>query len=225
MKAVLSQRGFDADTMADTYDNKINRSSTSCKVTINEMLENNMKNYFNKMRPKFGMKNYEIKDNMHREPYYKIDKIAISKKDKADGVFDQYVKMKSFVPPAKYDMAIDWTKNFDKRGKFLKGDKISYISSILMEGKKRPSPAPTSYNHKEYIGKNISTNRKDSTSEKICGFIEQAKWQGIQTAKINHTSSYSVTDVNSRPAKIWKESEKSNDKRLDKIVKDKTKPA
>jgi len=34
-----------------------------------------------------------------------------------------------------------------------------------------------------------------------------------------------VVDVSSRPAKIFKESEKSTDKRLDKIVKDKTKPA
>lgn len=170
------------------------------------------------------MKNYEIKDNMHREPYYRIDKIAIAKKDKPDGVFDQYVKMKSFVPAAKYDMTIDWTKNFEKRGKFLKGEKITYIGSILNDGKKRPKPAPTSYNHKEYIGKNIPKG-KDAQAEKMCGFIEEAKWKGLQTAKINYTSNYSVVDINSRPAKIFKENEKSMDKRLDKIVKDKTKPA
>lgn len=34
-----------------------------------------------------------------------------------------------------------------------------------------------------------------------------------------------MVDLNSRPARIWKESEKSTDKRLDKIVRDKTKPA
>jgi hypothetical protein len=34
-----------------------------------------------------------------------------------------------------------------------------------------------------------------------------------------------VIDLNSRPVKIFKESEKSTDKRIDKIVKDKTKPA
>jgi hypothetical protein len=161
---------------------------------------------------------------MLKEPFYKIDKIAVSKKDKPDGVFDQYIKMKAFVPAAKYDMICDWTKNFDKRGKFPKGTKVSYIDEILIEGKKRPMPAPTSYKHKEYIGQNIS-RVKDSTSEKMCGFIEQAKWQGIQTAKVNHNASYSVVDVSARPVKIWKESEKSIDKRLDKIVKDKTKPA
>lgn len=117
-----------------------------------------MKNYFNKMRPKFGMKNYEVKDNMHKEPYFKIDKIAINKKDKPDGHFDNYVKMKSFVPPAKYDLIQDWTKNFEKRGKFLKGQKISFVDLIMIDGKKRPKPAPTSYKHKEYIGKGISTN-------------------------------------------------------------------
>jgi len=59
----------------------------------------------------------------------------------------------------------------------------------------------------------------------MCGFIEEAKWHGLQTAKINHTSNYSVLDTYNRPVKIWKESEKSTDKRIDKIVKDKTKPA
>lgn len=175
VKAILSQRGFgETSTMAETQNEyKMNRSSTSCKVTINEMLESNMKSYFNKMRPKFGMKNYEIKDNMHKEPYFKIDKIAVNKTDKKDGVFDQYVKLKSGVPPAKYDMIQDWTKNFDKRGKFLKAQKISFVDSIMIDGKKRPKPAPGLYKHKEYIGKNISTNKKSSgTSEKMCGFIE-----------------------------------------------------
>lgn len=166
--------------MAETQDNyKMNRSSTSCKVTVNEMMEANMKSYFNKMRPKFGIKNYEVKDNMHREPYFKIDKIAINKKDKPDGVFDQYVKLKSSVPPAKYDLIQDWSKNFEKRGKFLKAQKITYIESILIDGKKRPKPGPNTYKHQEYIGKGLSTNKKSSTSEKICGFIEQAKWQGL----------------------------------------------
>ena len=49
-KAVLSQRqhGLDIVTMADTNDYRRNRSSTSCKVTVNEMIESNMKDYFNK---------------------------------------------------------------------------------------------------------------------------------------------------------------------------------
>ena len=30
-----------------------------------------MKNTFNLTRPKFGIKSYEVADNMHYEPYYK----------------------------------------------------------------------------------------------------------------------------------------------------------
>lgn len=124
MKKILSQRGGEVDTLADTNDYAY-RTSTSLKksnnVTINEYLEHNMKSYFNKTRPKFGMRHYEVKSNMHKEPYYKIDAIAINKKDKPDGVFDRYVKMKSWIPPAKYDLIQDWSKNFEKRGKFLKG--------------------------------------------------------------------------------------------------------
>lgn len=74
------------------------------------------------MRPKFGIKNYEIYDRL-KEPAYKMDKNQL-KKDKPkkpDGVFDQYIKMKAFVPAAKYDMICDWTKNFDKRGVLPKG--------------------------------------------------------------------------------------------------------
>jgi hypothetical protein len=70
---VLSHRGVEDETMAETHDYKdyrMNRSYTSCKVTINEMLESNMKGYYNKLKPKFGMKNYDLKDNMHREPYF-----------------------------------------------------------------------------------------------------------------------------------------------------------
>lgn len=130
-----------------------------------------MKSYFNKTRPKFGIKNYELKDNMIKAPYYKIDAIAVNKKDKPDGVFDQYVKMKSGVPPAKYDILQDWAKNFEKRGKFLKGQKLTYIDDILIDGKKRPKPAPGLYKHKEYIGKDLGGGKK-ATSEKICGFIE-----------------------------------------------------
>tara|TARA_B110001450_G_C17619253_1_gene480502 strand:+ start:1106 stop:1426 length:321 start_codon:yes stop_codon:yes gene_type:complete len=37
--------------------------------------------------------------------------------------------------------------------------------------------------------------------------------------------SYKIPDANEKMARMWKESEKSTDKRIDKIVKDKTKPA
>jgi hypothetical protein len=114
--------------MANTTDYH-HRSNLSVqnKLSVNDVIENNMKNYFNKARPKFGIHHYEVMSNDHREPFYKIDKIAVSKNEKADGVFDKYVKLKSHVPAAKYNMTQDWTKNFGKRGAFLKGPKVTYI--------------------------------------------------------------------------------------------------
>lgn len=72
-------------------------------MTVNEVIQNQMKNYFNKMRPKFGIKNYDIKDNMHKEPYHKVKQISLSKNPNLNGVFDQYLKLKAQVPPAKYE--------------------------------------------------------------------------------------------------------------------------
>ena len=76
-------------------DQRMNKSNTSCKITVNEMISGNMKNYYNKQHPKFGIKNYEVKDNMNLEPYFKIEQILMSKNMKANGVFDQYLKLKS----------------------------------------------------------------------------------------------------------------------------------
>jgi hypothetical protein len=125
-----------------------------------------------------------------------------------DGAFDAYLKLKAQVPPAKYEELVDWsaTSTFNNRGKFQKAERITYLDSILREGKKRPRPAPTSYKYKEFFGKGVSLNKKGSTAEKICGFIEQAKWQGQQTAKLNHNKNYSMVDKSSRTAKIWKDS-------------------
>ena len=106
----------------------------------------------------------------------------------------------------------------------MKSERITYIDSILKEGKKRPRPAPTSYKFKEYMGKGITATKNSRTSEKICGFIEQAKWQGMQTCKINHTRNYSVTDKNERMTKFWPVSTKAV-QRGDKVTKDKDKPA
>ncbi len=39
------------------------------------MVESGNKQKFNLIQPKFGMKNYTIKDNMHIEPFYKVQNI------------------------------------------------------------------------------------------------------------------------------------------------------
>jgi len=48
-------------------------------------------------------------------------------------------------------MISDWSKNFAKRGKWLKGPKITFTESVMSENKKRPKPAPTAYTMKSGI--------------------------------------------------------------------------
>jgi len=85
-------------------------------------VESSMRLYFNKAKPKFGMSHYEIHDNMQKEPYFKIHKIAINKRDKPkDHFFDDYVKIHGPKPaPGKYKTEFNWTDNFKNKGKFFK---------------------------------------------------------------------------------------------------------
>ena len=66
--------------------NKFYRTKTAQKVIINSILQDKIENApigvdefinygmrstFNLVKPKFGLKNYVLHDNMHIEPYYK----------------------------------------------------------------------------------------------------------------------------------------------------------
>lgn len=67
--------------------------------------------------------------------------------------------------------------------------------------------------------------------QKFCGFIDSAVWTGNQTpfAQYDKNSSINYKQVDKKPrmAQIWKESDKAKvkDSRMEKLVKDKTKPA
>ena len=98
----------------------------------------------------------------------------------------------------------------------------------MIENKKRPKPAPGAYKFKEYVGKEggpTSSKTTNSCAEKICGFIEEAKWQSHQAPGTKYQKSFKIPDKNPKQAVMWKENEKSKDRRLDKIVRDKSKPA
>jgi hypothetical protein len=56
------------------------------------MIESNMKNFFNKTRPKFGLKNYSVADTTLKDAMFKIKSIAINKKDGKDSFTDIYTK-------------------------------------------------------------------------------------------------------------------------------------
>lgn len=64
-------------------------------------------------------------------------------------------------------------------------------------------------------------------SDKICGFIEAAKWQGGVAPGNKYKKSYSILDPKDKTAVIWKESEREKTKtnRFVKIQKIKDYPS
>ena len=110
-----------------------------------------------------------------KEPYYQIQKIAISKNLKSTGFMEQEVKRKKWVPPAQYNVLYDWTKT--KKGVMLKGPKVMFTQQIITDCKKRSVPAPGAYATHEFFGKRSRPlNPKEGSAEKFCGFIDQANW-------------------------------------------------
>jgi hypothetical protein len=67
------------------------------------MLQTAMKNTFNLSRPKFGIKSYEVSDNMLYEPYYRnnyknngVEMIWRKKDKKNDHPIDDIIKLNSW---------------------------------------------------------------------------------------------------------------------------------
>ena len=142
--------------------------SLDYKLQIRDMIE---------QEDQFGVKGYRCQDNMMKEPYFKIPKIAISKNLKAVGFIESEAKKKKWVPPAHYDILTDWTKT--KKGQFLKGPKVMFTQNIIQDCKKRGVPAPGAYATNEFFGKRSRPlNPKEGSSEKFCGFIDAASWRG-----------------------------------------------
>lgn len=141
-----------------------------------------MKNTYNLTKPKYGVKHYVCKDNMQREPYFKIHAIAVNKKDKkGDNFVDEHVAKMKWVPGYKYDLIQDWSNNFGKRGKFLKGPKVSFIDEINHQKKNKNKNHCYPIQEKDTGFAKAYATKKESCAknEKICEFIEQAKWQGM----------------------------------------------
>ena len=90
----------------------------------------------------------------------------------------------------------------------MKGPKVLFTESIISQSKKKGVPAPGAYKTHELFGKSSRPpNKIDSSEEKFCGFIEQAKWKGAQTPFAqwdkNGQISYRQVDKSPRIAKIW----------------------
>jgi hypothetical protein len=104
------------------------------------MLQTAMKNTFNLSRPKFGIKSYEVTDNMLYEPYYKnnyknngVEMIWRKKDKKTDHPIDDFTKLNSWQPPAKYDIITDWSKNNkdNKKNCFLKAPRTTSTQEVI----------------------------------------------------------------------------------------------
>ena len=98
---------------------------------------------------------------------------------------DAYSKSKAFIPGPKYETLIDWKTTLQNKGKFTKSPRITYTQSIIAECKLRETPGPGAYytkpkNEGPYKRDNKSPSASDK-SGKVCAFIEEAKFRGIQT--------------------------------------------
>ena len=60
--------------------------------------------------------------------------------------------------------------------------------------------------------------------EKNCEFVDEAKWQAGVAPGHKYDKKYNIPDPKPKIALMWKQNDKSNDKRIDKITKDKSKP-
>jgi hypothetical protein len=106
------------------------------------------------IQEKFGVEGYVCKDVSYmKEPLYNIQKICLSKNMKPSGFMDLEVKRKKWVPAANYEVIYDWNKINSKKGKFLKGPKVTYTDSIIHQSKRKNYPAPGAYKTNELFGK------------------------------------------------------------------------
>jgi hypothetical protein len=79
------------------------------------------------------------------------------------------------------------------KGKFSKKQRITFTESILNEGKAKGSPGPGAYDHLKFdggIGGPVKEEGKSPTngfkSEKVCAFIEEARYRGSSTPAHNY---------------------------------------
>lgn len=92
----------------------------------------------------------------------------------------------------------------------------------MSDNKKRPKPAPTSYTMKSEIDMMKKSEKQASTSEKTCAFIEHAKWEGGLTPGHKYNQNIDMSFKKERTARMFPENPKSKDRRIEKIVVDKS---
>lgn len=102
---------------------------------------------------------------------------------------DKMVKDKEFVPaPNKYPIGFDWKNPPEllKKGHFSKMKRVTETERILKNPRNKEWPGPASY---KAIPSEFDPPYKKNTnkgSEKVCAFISEAQYRGVQTPSPGH---------------------------------------
>lgn len=163
-------------------------------LSVQEIIRSNMKktNAGSGSGQPFGIEGYRIPDTSllaYRPRTTKISKYNIPH------FIDQYSKSKSFVPGPIYETVTNWKEIMKTKGKFGKSPRVTFTESVLHESKLKAIPGPGAYEQKGTIGvygsrmsggaSGAAGGDGKSTgavkSEKVCEFIEEARFRGRST--------------------------------------------
>lgn len=152
---------------------KLTFSKTSKDLNWRDHYQTNQKKTQTYQDPHFGVRGYSLTDTKLKDINYKIPAISHPKEHKNadDHYLDQHQKANKWKPPCtnKHD---DWSKEkFSRGGKFLKGPRETFTASVILENKRRPKPAPGTYDLKDLT--TVKPQPKTgSKAEKFFEFVE-----------------------------------------------------
>lgn len=151
------------------------QSNKKPEISVTDYIEINMGRSMNKAGD-FGIDGYNIQrtDALRERPT-----TTVFSKNNFPHYIEKYARDRKWIPEAKYDNIVqDWTKNFPKRGAFLKGPRKTYSEETMIMSKKRGVPAPGQYNHKEYVGSCKKKEKDGAQGDRVLGCIEDAMYMG-----------------------------------------------
>ena len=145
------------------------------KVSVNDVV----KSLNRRAHPPFGIEGYYITKT---DVYTSRPLTTKFTKFKLPSYIDDAVKAKKWMPPADYNVTLDWAKSAKNspRGAFLKNPRKTFTVEVADEHKKRAFPGPAEYQTINLESKNGEAS-KSNRSEKACEFIEEARYRGTVT--------------------------------------------
>lgn len=145
-------------------------------ISVQEVVNSSMRRTQNKSL--WGIEGYKLPDTSLITLRPKTTKILPFKQPH---FIEQITKAKEYIPGPQYDVITNWKEILKEKNRFTKSPRITFTESIIQETKLRGTPAPGVYDHKSYIGGLKSEKAKTDKTEKVCAFIEEAKYRGSST--------------------------------------------